>query len=80
MNISSLVTMHYENLSDWTLGENKPNQTQFQTGHLLVNRMKPKFLIILVVNFVDIAHWQLPVHLLSNRLGIRLFCSGPMFA
>ena len=25
MNISSLVTMHYENISDWTLGENKPN-------------------------------------------------------
>ena len=52
MNISSVITKDYENKSNWTLGENKPNQTQpvvslsnlFQTGHLLVNRMKPKFL------------------------------------
>ena len=28
-NISSLVTMYYENISDWTFGENKPKQTQF---------------------------------------------------
>ena len=28
MNISSLIRMCYENISDWTLGENKPNQTQ----------------------------------------------------
>jgi len=25
MNISSLIRMRYENLSDWTLSENKPN-------------------------------------------------------
>ena len=25
MNVKSLVTMDYENRSDWTLGENKPN-------------------------------------------------------
>ena len=25
MNITSLITIHYEKLSDWTLGENKPN-------------------------------------------------------
>ena len=30
MNISSLLTMDYANLCNWTLGENKPNQTQFQ--------------------------------------------------
>ena len=32
--------------------------------------------------FLFVAHWQLPVHLLSNAIssGIRLFCSGPMFA
>ena len=29
MNISSLLTMHYENISDWTLSENKPKQSQF---------------------------------------------------
>jgi len=32
MNISSLITMHYENISDWTLGQNKPKQTQFARG------------------------------------------------
>ncbi|MFH1883033.1 MAG: hypothetical protein ABIL62_10030 [Planctomycetota bacterium] len=25
INVYSLVTMDYENISDWTLGENKPN-------------------------------------------------------
>jgi len=31
--------------------------------------------------FLLVVHWQLPVRLLSNTLslGIRLFCSGPMF-
>ena len=29
MNIYLLLTMDYENISDWTLGENKPKQTQF---------------------------------------------------
>ncbi len=28
MNVTSLITMEYENISDWTLGKNKPNQTQ----------------------------------------------------
>jgi len=28
MNLSLLATMDYENISDWTLGENKPKQTQ----------------------------------------------------
>ncbi len=32
MNVNSLLTKDYENKSNWTLGENKPNQTQF---HLL---------------------------------------------
>jgi len=25
MNVSSILTRDYENISDWTLGENKPN-------------------------------------------------------
>ena len=29
MNIKSFNTVDYENKSNWTLGENKPNQTQF---------------------------------------------------
>jgi len=28
MNVTSLITVDYENISNWTLGENKPNQTQ----------------------------------------------------
>ena len=28
MNVTSLITVEYENKSNWTLGENKPNQTQ----------------------------------------------------
>ncbi len=31
MNVSIFSQKDYENISDWTLGENKPNQTQFQT-------------------------------------------------
>ena len=32
MNVNLLVTMDYENKSNWTLGESKPKQTQFQIG------------------------------------------------
>jgi hypothetical protein len=28
MNVTSLITVEYENNSNWILGENKPNQTQ----------------------------------------------------
>jgi len=34
MNVTSFHTVDYENKSNWTLGENKPNQTQFQTQRL----------------------------------------------
>ena len=30
MNVSVFLKMTYENKSNWTLGKNKPNQTQFQ--------------------------------------------------
>jgi len=33
MNVNSLITMDYENKSDWTLGQNKPNS----------NPIKPNF-------------------------------------
>ncbi|MHC4462111.1 MAG: hypothetical protein ACYS30_11885 [Planctomycetota bacterium] len=32
MNVTVDITVDYENKHNWTLGENKPNQTQFQTG------------------------------------------------
>ena len=33
MNVSMFSQMAYEYKHNWTLSENKPNQTQFQTGH-----------------------------------------------
>jgi len=41
MNISSSVTMHYENTSDWTLVESKPKQTQFQTRQRFLSARSP---------------------------------------
>jgi len=43
MNVRSLITVDYENKSNWKLGENKPNQSQFS----------PKIRIISVLNFVN---------------------------
>jgi hypothetical protein len=40
MNVSIFSKMAYENKSNWTLGENKPNQSQFQTWHELIDRTK----------------------------------------
>jgi len=44
MDTSSLAVKDYENETAFGLQKYKPNQSQFQTGHLLVNRMKTKFL------------------------------------
>jgi hypothetical protein len=43
MNVKSFHTVDYENKSNWTFGENKPNQTQFQTGHLFIDPMLPLY-------------------------------------
>jgi len=32
MNVNTLVTMDYENISDWTLGENKPNSNPIKAN------------------------------------------------
>jgi len=32
MNLTIFSTKDYENISDWTLGQNKPKQTQFARG------------------------------------------------
>ncbi len=32
MNINSLITMDYENISDWTLGQNKPNSNPIKAN------------------------------------------------
>jgi hypothetical protein len=31
MNVNTYTRMDYENISDWTLGENKPNSNPIQT-------------------------------------------------
>ena len=33
MNVNSISTTDYENTSNWTLGQNKPKQTQFAGGY-----------------------------------------------
>ena len=51
MNLSILSKMTYDNKSNWTLGQNKPNQTQFKPNfrnaqnerkYLLYNRIQQK--------------------------------------
>jgi len=46
MNANVFVTKEYEyeNETTFRLQKYKPKQSQFQTGHLLVNRMKTKLL------------------------------------
>jgi len=44
MNENLFATKDYENETAFRLQKYKPKQSQFQTGHLLVNRMKPKLL------------------------------------
>ncbi len=41
MNVTTFIAKEYENKSNWTLGENKPNQTQFKanTKPIKANKM-----------------------------------------
>jgi len=43
MNISIFSQKAYENFCDWTLGENKPNQTQFYPKNAGFTEIKPNF-------------------------------------
>ncbi|HUU16076.1 MAG TPA: hypothetical protein VMW72_02910 [Sedimentisphaerales bacterium] len=38
MNVNSLITMDYENISNWTLGQNKPNSNPIKPN--LVRRRR----------------------------------------
>ncbi len=44
MNANVFITKDYENETAFRLQKNKPKQSQFQTVHLLIDRMKPKLL------------------------------------
>jgi len=44
MNLTAYSKISYDNKRNWTLSQNKPNQSQFRTAHILVDRMKPKLL------------------------------------
>ncbi len=37
MNVNKVLTKDYENKSDWTLGENEPNQSQFKKSQNELN-------------------------------------------
>jgi len=39
MNVNQYNTMNYENKTNWTFGENKPNQTQFRKVSGLDNNL-----------------------------------------
>jgi hypothetical protein len=39
MNLSIFLQMDYEKLNDWTLGQNKPNQTQFKANSKPISEM-----------------------------------------
>ncbi|HUU18813.1 MAG TPA: hypothetical protein VMW72_16805 [Sedimentisphaerales bacterium] len=41
MNVNSLITTDYENISDWTLGQNKPNSKPIKPN-LVRRRRIPK--------------------------------------
>ena len=66
----------------------KPVICQFRKNGLLVGALvavaykKMKIWQRIQWPFLLVAHWQLPVRFLSNTLslGIRLFCSGPIYA
>jgi len=46
MNVTSLITVDYENKSDWTLGENEPNtnpiKPNFQRAQMNLNSLITK--------------------------------------
>ncbi|MBW8038632.1 MAG: hypothetical protein FVQ85_01385 [Planctomycetes bacterium] len=43
MNVNKVITKHYEDNSNWALGQNEPNtnpnKANFKRGHLLIDRM-----------------------------------------
>ncbi|MFB0553910.1 MAG: hypothetical protein ACETWQ_11425 [Phycisphaerae bacterium] len=58
MNVSIFSQMAYENKHNWTLGENKPNQTQFQMQSSLAQTMRYATLERRVVMEHVSRHWQ----------------------
>ncbi len=41
MNVTSLITVDYENKSNWTLGENKPNSNPIKANLVRLWRVYP---------------------------------------
>ncbi len=54
MNVSAVKTREYENISNWTLGENKPKQSQFQNVERLLALEQIAAIIILIIKFLEI--------------------------
>jgi len=58
MNLSTCMKIAYENKSNWTLGENKPNQTQFQTQSSLAQTLRFATLERHVVMAYQSRYWR----------------------
>jgi len=39
MNVNTIITKDYKNKSNWKLGENKPNQTQYKANTNPISEM-----------------------------------------
>ena len=78
MNVSIFSQMDYENLSDWTLGENKPNQSQSLVKDLnaLVNARMFISKTVKILVHVSGHYYNLSKKILisqgSERLSVRL--------
>ena len=67
MNENLFATKDYENISDWTLGENKPNQTQFhlppKTSGFAAGRNRAGYVDrLLVPKTLRVLAYPLPPH------------------
>jgi len=54
MNVSTANTKEYENISNWTLGENKPNQTQFPKIFCKSSRIRWSNIMVMAKTIDDV--------------------------
>ena len=59
MNVNKVLIRDYENKSNWTLGENKPNQTQFKPKTNPISKI-PKMNVnkIITMNYKNLSRWR----------------------
>ncbi len=82
MNVSIFSQKVYENISDWTLGENKPNQTQFQPQLYKTNPNRTQFQPKNEANKPNQTQFQarpLPIHSMVPKYN-NFYCNQPLQA